>query len=92
MESLFTQLPEGTGHIPLHCSQKGVAVADSSLAAHCSCTPCSAPTILPSLARLVPLQICVWGALSSGRQELCETKQERIDGYLWGSADADDVN
>lgn len=33
MESLSTQLPEGTSHIPSHCSQKGVAVADSSLAA-----------------------------------------------------------
>lgn len=46
MESPSMQLPEGISHILLHCSQRGVAVADSSLAAHCSCTPFSAARIL----------------------------------------------
>ena len=91
MESPSTQLPEGTGCIPLRPHQRGTAVADSSLAPHSSCAQCSAPRALP-LVRLTPFQVCVWAALPSGRQELCKTEHEHIHGYLWGSADVDEVN
>lgn len=64
MESPATQLPEGTSHIPSHRSQRGVAAADSSLAAHCSCTPCSAPRTLYLSSQTNPtLNLCLGSSI-----------------------------